>query len=132
MHIHAGLYTSCYAVPTERVQCIQVRAGETGHSYSTVFSTCMDGNVESIAVSDPYIRARHQLHNFVRFCELAVKSCHKLKTISLTTGREPQNEVNSSLSLSSPGEVAAAPLPVCLLLNRNFFGILLITLRMCI
>ena len=65
-----------------------------GHSYSTVFGSCMDGNVESIAVSDPYIRARHQLHNFVRFCELAIKKCHKLKKISLTTGRDPQSEVS--------------------------------------
>ena len=53
----------------------------------------MDGNVESIAVSDPYIRARHQLHNFVRFCELAVRSCRRLRAISLNTGREPQTEV---------------------------------------
>lgn len=88
-----GLSYIVCAVPTERVQCIQVRAGETGHSYGTVFSKCMDGNVETITVSDPYIRARHQLHNFVRFCELAVRSCRKLKAISLTTGREPQNEV---------------------------------------
>ena len=78
---------------TERVQCIQVRAGETGHSYDSVFSKCMDGNVESILVCDPYIRARHQLHNFVRFCELAVKKCRRLKAISLSTGKEPQNEV---------------------------------------
>ena len=85
-------------VPTERVQYIHVRAGETGHSYSTVFSTCMDGNVESIAVSAPYIRARHQLHNFVRFCELAVKKCLKLKGISLTTGRELQSEVGMGIT----------------------------------
>ena len=82
-----------HAVSAERVECIQVKAGETGHSYSSVFGTCMDGNVESIAVSDPYIRARHQLHNFVRFCELAVKNCRRLKAISLTTSREPHHEV---------------------------------------
>ena len=64
-----------------------------GHSYDSVFGGCMDGNVESIAVSDPYIRARHQLLNFVRFCELAVRKCRRLKTISLNTGREPQTEV---------------------------------------
>ena len=78
---------------TERVQCIQVKEGSTGHSYSTVFSNCMDGNVESITINDPYIRARHQLHNFVRFCELAVKKCRRLKAISLSTGKYPQNEV---------------------------------------
>ena len=85
-------------MPTERVQCIQIKAGETGHSYGTLFRTCMDGNVESIAVSDPYIRAKHQVHNFVRFCELAIKSCRKLKKISLVTGKEPQNEVRTVLS----------------------------------
>ena len=78
---------------TERVRCVQVRAGEKGHSYGSVFGDCMDGNVESIAVRDPYVRARHQLHNFVRFCELAVRKCRRLRAISLSTGREPQTEV---------------------------------------
>ena len=86
-----------HAVPTERVQYIQIRPGETGHSYASVFSTCMDGNVQSIAVRDPYIRARHQLHNFVRFCELVVKKCHKLREITLTTGKDQKNEVYINL-----------------------------------
>jgi hypothetical protein len=80
-------------VATEKVRCVQVRPGDKGHSYSSVFGGCMDGNVESISVRDPYIRARHQLHNFVRFCELAVRNCRRLKAICLITGREPQTEV---------------------------------------
>ena len=81
------------AVATEKVRCVQVRPGDKGHSDSSVFGGCMDGNVESISVRDPYIRARHQLHNFVRFCELAVRNCRRLKAICLITGREPQTEV---------------------------------------
>ncbi len=42
--------------------------------------------MEWAEVDDPYIRARYQVLNFVRFCELAVKSCKRLKSIRLTTG----------------------------------------------
>ncbi|CAI8046621.1 MIT domain-containing protein 1 [Geodia barretti] len=87
------------AVATEKVRCVQVRPGDKGHSYSSVFGGCMDGNVESISVRDPYIRARHQLHNFVRFCELAVRNCRRLKAICLITGREPQTESLQASSL---------------------------------
>ncbi|CAI8046620.1 MIT domain-containing protein 1 [Geodia barretti] len=86
-------------VATEKVRCVQVRPGDKGHSYSSVFGGCMDGNVESISVRDPYIRARHQLHNFVRFCELAVRNCRRLKAICLITGREPQTESLQASSL---------------------------------
>jgi hypothetical protein len=86
-------------VATEKVRCVQVRPGDKGHSYSSVFGGCMDGNVESISVRDPYIRARHQLHNFVRFCELAVRNCRRLKAIYLITGREPQTESLQASSL---------------------------------
>ncbi|CAI8053253.1 MIT domain-containing protein 1 [Geodia barretti] len=87
-------------VATEKVRCVQVRPGDKGHSYSSVFGGCMDGNVESISVRDPYIRARHQLHNFVRFCELAVRNCCWLKAICLITGREPETEPLQASSLN--------------------------------
>ena len=51
-------------------------------------------------MSDPYIRARHQLLNLVIFSELAGKKCCRLKAISLTTGREPQREVRHVISAS--------------------------------
>ena len=52
-----------------------------------------------VEVEDPYIRARHQLHNFVRFCELLVKKCRRIARIHLTT--------TSSSSGESSGDVSA-------------------------
>ena len=57
-----------------------------GHSYGKLFESCLDGNVEWVDVEDPYIRAKHQVHNFVRFCEVVLKGCKRLKQIQLTTG----------------------------------------------
>ena len=77
---------------------IQIEEGEIGHSYARVFQGCLDGNVEWVEVQDPYIRARHQVHNFVRFCELVLKNCKKLKQIQLKTGSgDAHAEVSSKM-----------------------------------
>lgn len=72
--------------PMERVHYVHIKAGDVGHSYQTLFQKCLDGNVEWVEVQDPYIRARHQVLNMVRFCELLVRSCKKLREIRLMTG----------------------------------------------
>ncbi len=71
--------------PAESVHSLRISPGATGYSYEAVFERCLDGNVHFVTVQDPYIRVRHQIHNFVRFCELLVKKCKKLSKISLTT-----------------------------------------------
>lgn len=71
--------------PAERVHLLHIKDGEVGHSYSSVFGKCLDGNVEWVEIQDPYLRAKHQLHNLVRFCELLVKSCKRLREMRLTT-----------------------------------------------
>lgn len=71
--------------PAERVHLLHIKDGEVGHSYSSVFEKCLDGNVEWVEIQDPYLRAKHQLHNLVRFCELLVKSCKRLREMRLTT-----------------------------------------------
>ena len=72
--------------PTESVQYIRIKEDETGYSYARVFQSCLDGNVEWAEVQDPYIRSKHQVHNFVRFCELVLKNCKRLRRIHLNTG----------------------------------------------
>ena len=73
---------------------IHIAEGGCGHSYASVFGSCLDGNVEWVELDDPYIRARHQVQNFVRFCEVVVQSCKHLRRIQLTTGSgEGQSEV---------------------------------------
>eukprot|EP00731_Ephydatia_muelleri_P000725 Em0001g725a len=71
--------------PSEKVHCIQIRAGDRGYGYETLFRDCLDDNVEWVELDDPYIRARHQVRNFVQFCELMVKRCKRLRQITLTT-----------------------------------------------
>lgn len=84
--------------PEERVQSIHIKEGESGHSYASVFHRCLDDNVQWVEVDDPYIRARYQVQNFVRFCELAVKSCRRLKGIRLVTGTgDKQSEVSGQV-----------------------------------
>ena len=74
--------------PSEKVHCIQIRAGDRGYGYETLIRDCLDDNVEWVELDDPYIRARHQVRNFVQFCELMVKRCKRLRQITLTTGTD--------------------------------------------
>lgn len=73
--------------PAERVHLLQIKDGEVGHGYYSVFKSCLDGNVEWVELRDPYLRAKHQLHNLVRFCELLVEHCEKLREVRITTTR---------------------------------------------
>ena len=58
-------------------------------------------------MEDPYIRAHHQIVNFLRFCELCAKKCANLKSVTLQTTpdaneQEQENklqELKQSLSL---------------------------------
>lgn len=72
----------------ERVHLLHIKEGETGHSYSSVFDRCLDSNVEWVELQDPYLRARHQVHNLVRFCEVVVKRSRRLKEVKVTTSRD--------------------------------------------
>jgi len=60
-----------------------IRYEATGHSYESIFGDYLVG-AKSVVVEDPYIRTRHQLLNFSRFCELVIKigSIRKLKLIT--------------------------------------------------
>ncbi|XP_053995230.1 MIT domain-containing protein 1-like [Hylaeus anthracinus] len=66
-------------------EIIKIENGSTGNSYASVFGRFLDATVTYIQIEDPYIRAFHQCQNFVRLCELAVKKCRALSTISLVT-----------------------------------------------
>ena len=64
---------------------IKIQLNSTGFSYETIFGRFLDDSVHVISVEDPYIRAHHQIVNFLRFCELCVKKCDNLREIKLTT-----------------------------------------------
>lgn len=58
--------------------------GDMGHSYESVFGPYLTG-AKSVEIEDPFIRAPHQIQNFVRFCEVVVK-LSSIKRIDLITG----------------------------------------------
>lgn len=58
--------------------------GEKGYSYERIFSDYLKG-AKSIVVEDSYVRMQHQIQNFTRFCEVALK-IGDVREIKLITG----------------------------------------------
>jgi len=50
----------------------RIHYGATGHSYESIFGDYLPG-ADEIVVEDAYIRQHHQILNFLRFCETAVR-----------------------------------------------------------
>ncbi len=65
--------------------------GDTGYSYESIMGPYLKG-AKSITIEEPYIRAHHQIQNFVRFCETALK-VGTIKKISLTTGYDEKTQL---------------------------------------
>ena len=65
--------------------------GDTGHSYDSIFGPYFQG-AQTIRIEEPYIRAPHQIQNFVRFCETAVKAV-TVKRIELTTSYDNETPI---------------------------------------
>ena len=57
--------------------------GDTGHTYESILGPYLD-TAKTVAVEDPYIRATHQINNFVRFCETVAKRS-AIRNITLVT-----------------------------------------------
>jgi ATP-dependent Lon protease len=65
--------------------------GATGHSYESIVGPYLKG-AKAIVVEDPYIRSNHQIQNFVRFCELAVR-VGSIRKIQLITGYDEKTQL---------------------------------------
>jgi ATP-dependent Lon protease len=77
-----------------------IHYGDTGYSYESILRPYLDG-AKTVEVQDPYIRAPHQIANFIRFCELLVK-VGSAERIILRTGADDQSqEVESSERLDA-------------------------------
>lgn len=73
------------ALPAQlREKHVRIGYGDIGHTYENLFGAFLVGAKE-ITVEDPYIRAPHQIANFLRFCELVVK-VGSAQVINLVTG----------------------------------------------
>ncbi|CAH4034998.1 MIT domain-containing protein 1-like [Pieris brassicae] len=75
---------------------VHIENDSTGHSYKTLFGRFLDEDVQFVIIEDPYIRSFHQCQNFLRVCELLVKSCDKLKHIELLTSKDNKSNKDQS------------------------------------
>jgi ATP-dependent Lon protease len=65
--------------------------GDTGFSYETIMGSYLKG-ARSVLIEDPYIRLPHQIHNFVRFCEMLLK-VGTVREINLVTGYDDKTQM---------------------------------------
>jgi len=71
-----------------REQHFTILYGDTGYTYDSLIGPYLVG-AKTIAIEDPYIRAPHQIANFVRFCE-TVSKCPSVRQITLVTSYDEQ------------------------------------------
>lgn len=67
--------------------------GDSGHTYETILGPYLRG-AKSIEIEDPYIRMPHQINNFVRFCEMLIKSS-VVSRINLVTSYDSNTDLAS-------------------------------------
>lgn len=72
-------------------QHFSIHYGDTGYSYDRILLPYLSGT-KHVEIEDPYIRANHQMHNFVRFCETVVKA-PTLRKITLTTSYDENTDL---------------------------------------
>ncbi|MBT5443994.1 MAG: ATP-dependent Lon protease, partial [Gammaproteobacteria bacterium] len=72
-------------------QHFTIMYGETGRSYESIIGPYLVG-AKKVTIEDPYIRARHQIANFVRFCEALVKT-PSIRQIVLMTNYDSGTDV---------------------------------------
>ena len=81
-------------IPKERHY--RIHYGAIGFSYERIFGEYLVG-AEEIVVEDPYIRANHQIINFLRFCETSIRVGNP-KRIRLITKFDNQLEKDEAIA----------------------------------
>ncbi|XP_014890134.1 MIT domain-containing protein 1 isoform X2 [Poecilia latipinna] len=79
---------------------IKISEDATDYSYEVLFKPYISSALSEIWVEDPYIRHTHQLYNFLRFCEMLLKSCGKVTKIHLLTSQDEGDNTQQSSALS--------------------------------
>jgi ATP-dependent Lon protease len=70
-----------------------INYGDVGHTYDTIIGPYL-GNAKKVVIEDPYIRAPHQITNFIRFCETIVRN-PTVREIHLITGYDENTDLAS-------------------------------------
>ena len=72
-------------------QHFTIQYGDTGHTYDSIFGAYLIHG-RAVVIEDPYIRAPHQIANFLRFCETVVK-VSTIRRITLKTGYDEKTDL---------------------------------------
>jgi len=79
------------AIPELKEQHYTITYDSIGYSYESIVLPYLLG-AKSIVIEDPYIRATHQVQNFIRFCEAVLKQ-PTIKKIQLITSYDEHTNV---------------------------------------
>ena len=99
-----------------REQHYTIRYGDAGYSYASIMANYLQG-ANAVVVEDPYIRAPHQMQNFVRFCEMVV-SHSTIRKIQLRTGYD--DTLQRADAESKLGDLAQSLLELDIVLEVAF------------
>ena len=72
-------------------QHFTIHYDDTGYTYDSIFLPYFSG-AKKVTIEDPYIRVTHQVQNFLRFCETALKA-ETIKEINLVTSYDDQTRL---------------------------------------
>jgi ATP-dependent Lon protease len=73
-------------------QHFSIQYGDIGYTYDAIFGNYLAG-AKTVTIEDPYIRAPHQIANFVRFCETVVRASPTIGRINLITGYDDKTDL---------------------------------------
>ena len=86
--LHTTIQTETTIPPSVKMPVLaekrlKIHYGDVGYGYESLFKDYLK-DATDITLEDPYIRQKHQISNFVRFCELVVRigDCKKIHLIT--------------------------------------------------
>lgn len=94
----SGVTDAGGAVAELKERHFKIHYGETGHSYESIIGPYLVGATE-VVIEDAYVRATHQVINFIRFCEAVVKcpTIRKIRLVSVFPDDGDQDDVGNKL-----------------------------------
>lgn len=85
--------------PKPEEQHFTIFYDDTGYSYEAIFGAYLQ-DAKSVVVEDPYIRAPHQIQNFVRACEVFVKAptVRRIRLVTTATHDAERDDIEYKLA----------------------------------
>jgi ATP-dependent Lon protease len=73
-------------------QHFTIQYDDVGHSYDQIFGPYLVG-ASVVTIEEPYVRAPHQISNFVRFCETVLKSAPTIRRVHLISSYDDKTDL---------------------------------------